>query len=99
VQQAYKAAGISLPRVASDQFHAGIEVADLSQVQPGDLVFVPGADGTLDAPGHVGMYIGGGWVIDAPQTGQVVHIMRVQPYWTDNLAGIRRVVPALVGSQ
>ena len=94
VQQAYKAAGVNLPRTSSDQFHAGTPVADLSQLRPGDLVFVPGAEGTMDAPGHVGIYLGSGLIIDAPHTGDVVHIGQLQPYWTSNLAGIRRVAKA-----
>jgi cell wall-associated NlpC family hydrolase len=79
VQQAYRTAGISLTRVAADQFHAGTPVPGPGQLQPGDLVFVPSADGTKVAPGHVGMYLGDGLIIDAPQTGQVVHIGRLQP--------------------
>src|SRR5439155_15251476 len=63
----------------------------LGQLRPGDLVFVPGADGTMTAPGHVGIYLGDGLIIDAPTTGQVVHIGQLQPYWTTNLAGSRRV--------
>jgi len=35
----------------------------------GDLVFFAGADGTLTAPGHVGIYVGDGEIIDAPFTG------------------------------
>jgi cell wall-associated NlpC family hydrolase len=42
---------------------------------PGDLVFIPGADGTMQAPGHVSMYLGDGYVIEAPQTGDVVKIV------------------------
>jgi cell wall-associated NlpC family hydrolase len=95
MQQVYRAAGITLPRTSGDQFHAGTPVPDSSQLRPGDLVFVPGAEGTMQDPGHVGMYLGGGLVIDAPTTGQVVHIMSLQPYWTAHLAGIRRIVPAL----
>jgi cell wall-associated NlpC family hydrolase len=91
MQQAYKAAGITLPRTSQEQFDVGVQVAGPDQLQPGDLVFVPGADGTMDAPGHVGMYIGSGLVVAAPQTGDVVHITKLSPYWTDSLAGIRRV--------
>jgi cell wall-associated NlpC family hydrolase len=91
VQQSYKAAGISLPRTAHEQFHVGVAVSGPDRLQPGDLVFVPGADGTIDAPGHVGMYIGSGLVVAAPQTGDVVHITNMAPYWSDNLAGIRRM--------
>ncbi len=82
------AAGVSLPRTASDQFHAGTPVTDLGQLRPGDLVFVPGAEGTMQAPGHVGIYLGGGLIIDAPHTGDVVHIGQLRPYWTSNLAGM-----------
>jgi cell wall-associated NlpC family hydrolase len=45
----------------------------------------------MQAPGHVGIYLGGGLIIDAPHTGDVVHIGQLQPHWTSNPAGIRRV--------
>jgi len=93
VQQAYKAAGITLPRTTTEQFHAGTAVTGPDQLQPGDLIFVPGAaPGTMDAPGHVGVYLGSGLVLAAPQSGDVVRITNVGPYWADNLAGIRRPV-------
>ena len=38
----------------------------------GDLIFIPGSDGSAANPGHVGLYVGGGYLIQAPQTGQVV---------------------------
>jgi cell wall-associated NlpC family hydrolase len=91
MQQAYKAGGVTLPRTSQEQFQVGTPVPDIASLRPGDLVFVPGADGTRDAPGHVGMYLGEGLIIDAPTTGQTVHIGQLQPYWSDNLAGIRRV--------
>ncbi len=40
-----------------------------NQLAPGDLVFFAGSDGTLTAPGHVGIYVGNGEIIDAPFTG------------------------------
>ena len=40
-----------------------------SQLAPGDLVFYAGSDGSLTAPGHVGIYVGNGEIIDAPYTG------------------------------
>src|SRR5271165_1132178 len=46
----------------------------LSQIQPGDLLFSAGSDGTASDPGHVVMYLGNGQVIQAPQTGQDVQI-------------------------
>jgi cell wall-associated NlpC family hydrolase len=90
VQQAFKAADIGLPRTSQDQFHTGMPVAWPGQLQPGDLIFVPGADGTMAAPGHVGVYIGSGLVVAAPQTGDVVRITALSPYWSGSLAGIRR---------
>ena len=44
----------------------------LTQIQPGDLLFSAGSDGTPGNPGHVVMYLGGGKVIQAPQAGQDV---------------------------
>ncbi|SNQ51389.1 putative secreted transglycosylase [Frankia canadensis] len=64
VQAAYRTIGIELPRVTTDQLAAGPVVAGVDP-QPGDLLFTPGSDGTADAPGHVGMYIGDGRVIAA----------------------------------
>ena len=42
--------------------------------EPGDLLFSAGSDGTNADPGHVVMYIGGGQIIQAPQTGEDVQI-------------------------
>ncbi|MGH8300768.1 MAG: C40 family peptidase, partial [Steroidobacteraceae bacterium] len=68
-QAAYGAAGITLPRVAEQQFEAGPAVPSGSTVQPGDLVFFGGGPGTVD---HVGLYVGAGEMIDAPHTGALV---------------------------
>lgn len=64
VQAAYRLSGVQLPRVTTDQLAFGPQVAGVDP-QPGDLLFTPGTDGTADAPGHVGMYIGDGRVIAA----------------------------------
>jgi len=71
--------------------NSGAQITDFSQLRVGDLVFFD-AD-VEDGPqiDHVGIYLGNGLIIDAPTTGQVVHIGQLQPYWTTNLAGIRRV--------
>ena len=70
VMMAYEAAGISLPRTTFQQVYAGAPVYSLTDLKPGDLLFTPGSDGTAADPGHVGMYIGSGLVIEAPQTGR-----------------------------
>jgi Cell wall-associated hydrolases (invasion-associated proteins) len=56
---AWAAAGIALPHLAAAQVHAGTpEPTDLSQAVAGDLVFIPGSDGTPTNPGHVGVIAG-----------------------------------------
>jgi cell wall-associated NlpC family hydrolase len=69
VQAAFGHAGISLPRVAQDQFDAGPGVPAGSAVEPGDLVFFGDGPSAVD---HVGIYVGEGEMIDAPHTGAVV---------------------------
>ena len=73
VYAAYAAAGIHLARTTY-QWQQDGPVVPLSQIQPGDLLFSAGSDGTSTNPGHVVMYLGGGRVIQAPQTGQAVQI-------------------------
>ncbi|WP_223589717.1 C40 family peptidase [Neobacillus bataviensis] len=61
--------GINLPRVSRDQQNVGTRISP-SQVQPGDLVF------RGNPAYHVGIYIGNGQYIHAPQTGDVVKIAK-----------------------
>ncbi|HEX5190533.1 MAG TPA: C40 family peptidase [Streptosporangiaceae bacterium] len=83
---AYRAAGIDIPRTSQQQWQWGPRV-DPSQVQPGDLVFFAGADGSTTAPGHVGIVIGHGMMIDAPSTGFLV---RIEPYTSSGAVGFTR---------
>jgi len=53
---AYRSAGIAIPRTSQAQWDRGRQIP-ASQVQPGDLVFFAGADGTPAAPGHVGIVL------------------------------------------
>jgi peptidoglycan DL-endopeptidase CwlO len=73
VMMAYQAAGIDMPRTAAQQWRWGPRVPP-SQVQPGDLVFFAGGDGTAKNPGHVGIVIGRGLMIEAPSPGLDVRI-------------------------
>jgi cell wall-associated NlpC family hydrolase len=68
-QAAFGHAGVHLPRVAQDQFDAGPPVAGGTAVAPGDLVFFGDGPSAVD---HVGLYVGGGEMIDAPDTGELV---------------------------
>ena len=73
VMMAYRAAGIFIQRTSQQQWTSEPRVP-ASQVQPGDLVFFAGADGTMAAPGHVGLVIGGGQMIEAYATGFPIRI-------------------------
>jgi cell wall-associated NlpC family hydrolase len=70
---AYAATGIHIARTTF-QWQDDGPVVPLSQIQPGDLLFSAGSDGTPANPGHVVMYLGGGQVIQAPQSGENVQI-------------------------
>jgi peptidoglycan DL-endopeptidase CwlO len=76
VMMAYRAAGIDIPRTSQQQWTWGPRVK-AGQVQPGDLVFFAGADGTRTSPGHVGLVIGGGLMIEAYALGFPI---RIAPY-------------------
>jgi NlpC/P60 family len=93
IMQAYRAAGILLPRTTYDQVYAGQPVFAFAQLAPGDLLFTEGSDpGPAGAPGHVGMYIGAGTVVDAPHTGATVELTGLSA-WVGQVVAIRRVVP------
>jgi cell wall-associated NlpC family hydrolase len=92
VMMAYRAAGVSLPRTTFQQVYAGTAVYSFSDLMPGDLLFTPGSDGTAENPGHVGMYVGQGLVIQAPQTGEDIEITPFKGYWQQNVVAVRRVV-------
>jgi cell wall-associated NlpC family hydrolase len=73
VMMAYRTAGISIARTTYAQWATETRVP-ASQVQPGDLVFFAGADGTATDPGHVGLVIGGGKMIEAYATGFPIRV-------------------------
>jgi cell wall-associated NlpC family hydrolase len=84
---AYRAAGISIPRVSGAQWRHGPRVPN-GQEQSGDLVFFDSGPGTSTSnPGHVGLVIGDGRMIAAPHTGTVV---QVQSYGRSTLLGFTR---------
>ena len=91
IQGAYLHIGVRLPRTTFDQVNVGRPLYNTSQLQPGDLLFIPGSDGTPSAPGHVGMYLGAGLLIQAPQTGDVVKISPLSQ-WTGSVVAMRRIV-------
>jgi cell wall-associated NlpC family hydrolase len=68
VLAAYRSAGIYLPRVSRAQWYAGQHVG-LGELAPGDLVFFAHDVRAPSTIHHVGMYIGGGAMVEAPYTG------------------------------
>ncbi|MEU6662154.1 NlpC/P60 family protein [Streptomyces sp. NPDC046821] len=69
-QAAYRSAGVSLPRTTYSQINAGPRIPR-SQLQPGDLVFF------YSGISHVGLYIGDGKMIHAPNPSAPVRIASV----------------------
>jgi hypothetical protein len=70
--RAYEAAGITLPRVASDQYKAGA-MMPVRDAQPGDLIFLGTDPSDPRTIHHVAMYLGNGKIVEAQQTGVPVH--------------------------
>ena len=80
---AWRAAGVSIPRVVPDQYNATRHVAK-ANLQPGDLVYFLGM-------GHEGMYVGNGQFIHAPKTGDVVKLESLSnSYWVSAYEGASR---------
>ena len=72
-QAAWAAAGVSIPRTTYSQWAALPHIAS-SAIQPGDLLY-------YDGEGHVAMYVGGGYIIDAPQTGMDIQKIPMDNSW------------------
>jgi peptidoglycan DL-endopeptidase CwlO len=83
--------GVQLPRTSEEQATVGTPVDSLADAQPGDLVFFAGSDGSASSPGHVGIYIGNGEMIDAPHTGTSVQVQSVSS--AGPVVAIRQVLP------
>ncbi|MFE6775921.1 NlpC/P60 family protein [Streptomyces sp. NPDC057702] len=84
---AYRSVDIELPRVANDQWNAGPHPSR-DQLQPGDLVFFAYDLQDPRSIHHVGIYVGGGKMINAPYTGAVI---RFDPIDTPDYIGATRV--------
>ncbi|EPZ61295.1 nlpC/P60 family protein [[Clostridium] sordellii ATCC 9714] len=83
------AAGVSLPRTSGSQYGVGTSVSK-ANLQPGDLVFFATGGGGIS---HVGIYVGGGQMIHAPQTGDVVKVSNINSsYWQNAYVGAKRVL-------
>jgi cell wall-associated NlpC family hydrolase len=82
-QAAWAAAGVQIPRDSYSQW-AALPHVPLSSIEPGDLLIYNGE-------GHVAIYVGGGYIIDAPHTGlNVEKIPESTPWYASTLDGVLR---------
>ena len=72
-QAAWAAAGVAIPRDTYEQWAALPHISS-SGIQPGDLLY-------YDGVGHVAIYVGNGYIIDAPQTGMDVEKIPMDTGW------------------
>ena len=80
VMSAWASAGVTIPRDTYQQW-AALPHIPVSEIKPGDLLY-------YNDIGHVAMYVGGGMIIDAPTTGQVVRELPMSTAWyADSLDG------------
>jgi peptidoglycan DL-endopeptidase CwlO len=82
-QAAWASAGVQIPRDTYEQW-AALPHVPVASIEPGDLLIYNGE-------GHVAIYVGGGYIIDAPQTGlDVEKIPMSTPWYADSLDGVLR---------
>lgn len=80
-----------VPRTSESQWAwSNLKSVGRADLQPGDLIFSdwPG-DGA--SPGHVGVYSGGGKLIEAPRTGVPVHEIVLDSSYQDHVKGYKRL--------
>lgn len=96
---AWAAAGVALPHLAAGQTSYGEPgPTNLSQAVGGDLVMIPGSDGTPANPGHVGMIAGyvdapDGrhlYIVQAPQSGIPVELTEATQ-WSGQISHVRHI--------
>ncbi len=86
----YRQLGLQVPRTAQQQFEWAVAI-EPSQLQPGDLVFYENTYPSPDRITHVGIYIGGGAVVMATNTGDYVREVPLSdPYWSAHFVGAGR---------
>lgn len=95
VQWSFAQAGVVMPRVAADQARTGPAVP-VSQLQPGDLLFYHTDPTAPDYISHVAIFLGNGWMIQAPEPGENVQIVPLT--LGSEFAGAVRVSPAIAAS-
>jgi cell wall-associated NlpC family hydrolase len=86
---AYSQAGYRIPRTSEDQFRAAHKIA-LADADAGDLIFFQ----DQAKLSHVGIYLGNGLFVHAPESGDRVSIARLDaPYYQEQLVAVGRLLP------
>lgn len=80
---AWSAAGVRLAHSAKTQMSQTKRVS-AAQLRPGDLIFF------YSDIHHVGIYVGGGYFVHAPHTGDYVRMAALSGYYASNIAGYGR---------
>lgn len=81
-QASWAAAGVSIPRTTYDDW-ASLPHVSSSSMEPGDLILFSGES-------HVAIYVGGGKIIDAPQTGSNVELVSLSGWYASSEDGVVR---------
>jgi cell wall-associated NlpC family hydrolase len=83
MQAAWAYAGVTIPRDTYQQW-AALPHISMSALQPGDMIYYNGV-------GNVAMYVGNGYIIDAPATGYTVEkILASTSWYAQNVDGAVR---------
>ena len=82
VQAAWASAGVSIPRTTYDQW-AALPHISMSSLQVGDLIYFNGES-------HTAIYVGNGYIIDAPQTGSNVEKVALAGWYAQTADGAVR---------
>jgi cell wall-associated NlpC family hydrolase len=89
VHYAFARAGLAVPRTSEEQFRAARKIASRAAA-PGDLVFFE----DQEKLSHVGIYLGGGRFVHAPETGRNVEIGELDaPYYRQHIVAVGRLTP------
>lgn len=79
--------GLELPRMADEQFAAGVPV-EKDEILPGDMVFF---ETYMPGPSHSGIYIGDGKFVHASSAAKGVTVTPLsKEYYTERFLGARR---------
>jgi len=85
----HDAAGVALPRTAQEIADIGAPHVRRSELDSGDVVLF-GRRGHID---HVGIYVGRGRFVHAPNSGGTVRLDHLDaPYWNEHFSGALRIM-------